>query len=488
VTEGRLRAGVHARRSINREDGVSASVQRQMRAGRELADRLGAEVVKVYDEDDTSAFKKRVVVLPDGRSVRRNVRPTWQQILTDLYEGEIELLIEYDLDRSMREPRDLEDLIEIVEGKGRRVESVTGSLRLRNDAEITMARIGVAVANKSSRDTARRVRAAAADRAVNGRHHGGVRAFGYTADGKGLVPAEADALRDAYGKVLAGVSLGEITRDLQRRGVPTVKGAPWSTRAVRDALLRPRNYGARVYRDERCRVGPHDHAIVGMGSPALAIIDEDTWRAVHAILTDEGRKMATGNSAAYLLSGIARCGGCGETVVSGGVRAEKSGARRRVYRCRHGGHVTIRGDWVDQFVSEVVIERLGRPDAADLFADDERPDAAELRDQARALRVRIDETRAAFEDLRVPVAQTKATMERLTARLAEVEAALAQTSRAPVLADLVSAEDVRAVWGRLPLARQRAVVDVLMTLTLRPGGVGRKYFDPERVEVMWKAS
>jgi site-specific DNA recombinase len=476
VADTKIRAGIHARRSLNREEGTSASVQRQIRAGRELADRLGAAVVKIYDEDDTSAFAKRLVMLPDGRRVRRNVRPTWQQILRDLYEGDIELLIEYDLDRSMREPRDLEDLIEIVEGKGRRVESVTGSLRLRNDAEITMARIGVAVANKASRDTARRVRDAVVDRAMNGGNHGGIRAFGYTKDGKSLVLSEAAELRAAYDKILTGVPLGVIARDLRERNVPTVTGAPWQPGTLRDALLRPRNYGANV----------HKGVVVNVGKrPAL--VTEDVWHAVRAILTDPARKTSTGTSAAYLLSGVAVCV-CGTPVTSGGVKSAKSGATRRIYRCRNGSHVSIRGDWVDEFVSEVVIERLSRPDAAGVLVDDERPDAAELREQARALRVRIDDTAAAFEDLAVPVSQTKVTMERLTARLAEVEAALAHTSRAPVLVDLVTAADVRAAWGRLPLARRRAVVDVLMTVTLLPGGAGRREFDPGRVKIMWKTS
>jgi hypothetical protein len=69
-----------------------------------------------------------------------------------------------------------------------------------------------------------------------------------------------------------------------------------------------------------------------------------------------------------------------------------------------------------------------------LLADRDRPDAVELREQAHALRVRIEETRRAFEDLDVPVADTRATLARLTARLAEVEAA-----RASALTDLRTA-------------------------------------------------
>ncbi len=73
--------------------------------------------------------------------------------------GPADGLIAADLDRTARDPRDLEDLIDVVESKVPRipVESVSGSLKLANDADITMARVMVAVANKSSRDTSRRV-------------------------------------------------------------------------------------------------------------------------------------------------------------------------------------------------------------------------------------------------------------------------------------------------------------------------------------------
>src|ERR1019366_2600484 len=109
-------------------------------------------------ENDTSAFKRKMITLPDGRRELRTVRPGFRQALAMLADGRADGLMAYDLDRAVRDPRDLEDLIDVVEGAVPRipVESVTGSLRLANDSDITMARVMVAVANKASRDTARR--------------------------------------------------------------------------------------------------------------------------------------------------------------------------------------------------------------------------------------------------------------------------------------------------------------------------------------------
>jgi DNA invertase Pin-like site-specific DNA recombinase len=457
----KLRAGIHARRSINRNGEQSASVARQIKAGRELAKRLRADVVKVYDEDDTSAFAKRLVTLPDGRRVRRNVRPRWQEILADLYHGRIDLLIEYDLDRSMREPRDLEDLLEIIEQTGRAVESVTGSLRLRNDAEITMARIGVAVANKASRDTSRRVREATADRAAKGLNHGGKRCFGYTSDGYQLVDAEAAEVRAIYDRFLAGVPLGAITRDLNQRGVPTITGKPWIPSTIRGILSRARYTGLVVHRGE---------ILTDVTGQWPTIVDEATWRRSVRLLRDPARRTSTGNRAEALLSGIARCAVCGESLMS---RGGKAGRTYRLYRCRPGC-VGRRRDWVDEYVARVIVERLSRADAAGLLAQgDETPDRRALQIETATIRGRIEDAAALLADTGLPIAGIRDSIGKLTTRLHEIEGQLETNGDDPVLAGLVDAGDVRATWDGLGLDRQRAVVRKLADVRLHPGGGGR---------------
>ena len=64
----------------------------------------------------------------------RTYRPKLRHALDLLAKGENDGFIPLDLDRAFRDPRDLEDLIDIAEEYGVPVESVTGSLRLGNDA------------------------------------------------------------------------------------------------------------------------------------------------------------------------------------------------------------------------------------------------------------------------------------------------------------------------------------------------------------------
>jgi len=69
---------------------------------------------------------------------------------------------------------------------------------------------------------------------------------------------------------------------------------------------------------------------------------------------------------------------------------------------------------------------------------------------------------------------------------ADIERRQAETTRAPVLADLVTASDLGAAWDALSLAKRRAVVDVLITVTILPTGRGGRAFKPESVRIEWK--
>jgi site-specific DNA recombinase len=131
---------------------------------REYVERRSGVYVYTYEEPDTSAYKRRRVMLPDGRHVYRVIRPVFEGALDDLKRGEtpdgqrLDGLIVYDIDRLTRDNRHLEDAIEVVQHFSRPIIDITGTLDLLTDNGRTVARIVVATANKQSADTARRQR------------------------------------------------------------------------------------------------------------------------------------------------------------------------------------------------------------------------------------------------------------------------------------------------------------------------------------------
>lgn len=457
--------GVTYRRISADREGRELGIVRQADDLDRLAQRLGVTLVGDYVDNDLGASTRS-----------RKPRPDYQRMLSDARAGRFDVVLSYTSGRLTRRPREHEDLIELAEAHGIRFQYVASpDFDLNTSAGRRVARILAANDAGESEDISERVKRAAEQRARAGLNHGGLRAFGFAPGGLRQVPKEAAVIRKLAHDLLAGVPLGALTRSLNDRGIRTVTGKPWQPGTVRGLLLRPRNAGLAEWHGE----------IVGKGQ-WKAIISEDQHHAIVALVRDPSRRTSTGNRAAYLLSGIARCATCDCSITSGGV---KSGGNptRKIYTCRRNRCVGRRLDWIDQYVSEVVIERLSRPDARELLAPQQAsPDLAAARTEGAALRVRLDELADAFAAGEVTRAQLKRGTSQITDRLDELDALQAHVSRVPVLGDLVGSKDVRRTWNGLNLDRRRAVVQALMQVRIHPGGGGAKEFDHTKVEIVWQ--
>jgi len=474
-------------------DGDERGVSDQLADCQRLADRLGWSVGPAVThhliENDTSAFKRKRIALPDGRSELRTVRPRFREALAMLADGRADGLVVYDLDRTARDPRDLEDLIDAIEASRPRipVESVTGTLRLDGDGDITMARVLLAVANKASRDTARRVARARLRQAGAGQHGGGKRPYGYEADGVRVREAEAAEVRRAADAVLAGVSLNQITASLRERGVPSATGAAWTPITMRGILLRPRNAGLRVHRPSdsgrRGREYGDDEIVGPAGWPA--ILPEENWRAVRAILTDPARDNRAGSTPRWLGSRIFECGLCGDTLVVMGGGGARGYPR---YTCvGPPSHLARAAIPVDELVAETLIARLERPDAAGLIPDAGHGiDLAGLRRDAASLRELLDEQARLHARGLIDARQLTAGSAELRGRLQQAEADLAGAAATSPVAGIAGRADARRVWDGLDLGRRRALVRALAEVTIHPARPGRG-FKPESVDIRWRS-
>lgn len=204
--------------------GVARQVQDTIRH----AGRMGWPVGMILVENDTSAFKRRKIKLPNGESQLRTVRPKFRRALELLSKGTYRRFMTYHLDRTVRDPRDLEDLIDVVEGSRPRivVASCTGSLRMANDSDITSARIHCAIANQASRDASRRVSRKRREKAEEGQFAGGCRAFGFEPDGITHRPREAKHIAHYTAVALAyTVAASENTSDFGSGCPRTTSGA-----------------------------------------------------------------------------------------------------------------------------------------------------------------------------------------------------------------------------------------------------------------------
>jgi len=465
------RAILLVRISDDRE-GEGLGVGRQEQDGRARADQLGWTIAEVIVENDTSAFKRRRIRLPDGSTALRVVRPGLRRSLDLLATGERDGLLAYDLDRYTRDPRDLEDLIDVVEQRRIPVTSVTGSLRLDNDADITMARVMVAVANKSSRDTSRRVSRKHEELAEKGKPSGGGRrAFGYDADGMTVRPAEAEAIKEMARLLLEGSSLYDVVAHLEEDGIAPAYAERWATASVRTILGGPRVTGLRVFRGE----------IVGEAAWP-AILDRDTWDQVQVRLRERHSLGAKGNKLVRWLTGLLQCGRCGHELIGW---TSSDGPRYWCATPRGGcGQIAIHAVHAEEEVERQFLEYMSNRKVIELL----RKGFAAAPAEVSSARAELSQDQQQLKELAGMWARREVTFAEYTEarriiadRIKESEmvvtASLPRTVRS-----LLESGDVARAWRELePPDRREAVRAVLPGYTVVPQGPGLKVFDPNRL-------
>jgi hypothetical protein len=465
-------------------------------------------------ENDTSAYKRVMCVMPYGRRERRPKRPRYWEALAMLNDSRADGLIAIDLDRAVRDPRDLEDLIDVCELRGVLAESVTGTLRLATTSDRAMARMLVAVANKSSADTARRVQDRKQKNTLAAKKVGGPRRFGWEPgnlelrswhwpgfdvpprqgedgweSGEPVLGSEAAEVRAMADQVLHRVSLRQISMDLRNRGVPTTQGGQWDPTAVRLILLHPAIMGRLTYRPahpagvprtNKARLYTEDQ--IKGPAPWPPIVSESEYWSIRSLLGDEKRRTSPGNTPRWLLSVLARCGACNGFAT---VTNDRHGIP--VYRCRTCSAPPRRPvELADAYVTMVITKRLARADAADLVPRRvPSRDTRELERERGALKARktslarmhalgqIDD-----DDLAEGLAVIR---ERLTA----IERQLDTGPRSP-LESIAGQPGAEKIWAGMPLGLKREILRAAMSITFIPGPHAVT-FDPASIAIEWKA-
>ncbi|MFD1716727.1 recombinase family protein [Georgenia deserti] len=441
------RAAIYARISKDRT-GAGLGVARQEEDCRELAERLGWDVVAVHTDNDISAYSGKP-------------RPGYSHLLDDLRAGRANAVIAWHADRLHRSPRELEEYIDVCEPRGIVTHTVkAGDIDLSTSTGRAMARTLGAWARQESEQKAERIRRQKRQALETGKYRGGGRPFGFESDGMTVREDEAACLREASSALLNGRSLASIVRDWNTRGVRTSTGGTWRMDNVRRVLTRARNAG----------LIEHEREIVG---PAAwpAIVDEDTWRAVVALLRDPSRLTNRVRSAPrWLGSGIYICGECGDIC-----RVVKSSKNRRAYTCASSrSHISRLQEPVDDLVRLTIAERLAREDVADLLASEPDPGPlAAARERAQALAIREDEAAEMFATGAITAAQLATLSAKLRSEREAAEREIAAASEQLQLGWLKAAPDPVEAFLTADLDAQRAALDALMRVTILKAPRGR---------------
>jgi len=296
-------------------------VTRQESACREYAVERGLTIVATESDNDISAFR--------GRR-----RPGWESLLSRVEKGEIDGILVWHTDRLYRRMADLVTLVQTVKERKIQIYSVkAGDVDLSTANGILNAEIMGAVAGHEVRHKSERQIAKAKELAQSGAWSGNRPPLGYRrhpTDKHALVihEAEADMLRQARRRILAGHGVTDTTRWAKEllEGSDTLRKTLTPTN-FRNIMLSPTIAGYRVHvpqaeRDDWDRrrsegrslptdytYGPQ-HKFPGKWD---AIFTEEEWQSISAFLTKPDR-VNPGRAPKSLLSGVLTCHLCGSVL------------------------------------------------------------------------------------------------------------------------------------------------------------------------------
>lgn len=465
-------AGIYCRLSVS-PDGSLEKVERQEADCRKLAKRLGWTVRQVYPDNSRSAWQ------------RNRKRPQWEQMLSDIKAGLLDGILVYHGDRLIRQPWDLELLLQLADDRRLPLASPQGTRDLGNEDDRFILRVEAAQACRSSADTSRRVKRGIEARAEKGGSGAGSnRPFGYGRptgkEGRTGRPlydltkqnrTEARILKEAVKRLLAGESQGGVLVWLNSVST-TTNGNPWKASTLRFLLQSPRIAG----------LVEHNGALY----PAKwkGIISRDDWEDVKALLKRNSDEYGyAGRERTYLLSsGIADCGSCG------GPFATKPSGRgdSRLYYCKNPAcpkPVSRNVRHLDEYVTGRTLRRLNEPAfLAAIHADTEQPGiGAEI----AALERRKAADEAVLEDLAnhsgVNTALLVKGLASYDRKIQQLRTQLQATTDQRLLARMAGL--TRAQWDAEPIDVRAATVKALFRVVVLPTGRTGPGFDPSGVRM-----
>lgn len=462
-----MRVAIYLRQSQDRT-GEQLGIDRQREDCLKLIAARGWTLAAEFIDNDVSATS-------------RKPRPQFNAMMRGVDAGEFNVIVTRHMDRLLRRLAELEMVLERCQKAKTTIVTAADGVDTGTDGGRLVARLLSSVAQGEVERKSARQRSAVAQAAKQGRWVGGRRAFGFDDDGVTVREDEAALIKQGYAEALAGESLAQIAKHWNEAGAITPQGNPWKRHAIRDVLTNPRYAGLRRHRPQEDRAAIRQNPELGIVGQANwpAIVDESTWRATARTLCDP-KRYRPANGGKGLLTGVAVCAVCGETLHRG------AGSRGRpMYRCRSGRHVSRKSEPIDEFVTGVVLTFLKSRKAKKVWTV-KRPDAGRLMAEADVLRRELDAIDEDRMARRIDRARWRTMNERITAQLADIEAQMASAGRSSALGRLVSSTDVEATWEELSTAERRGVIAAVMVPAVELVGAGVRTFKPEQVSIRWK--
>lgn len=329
------------------------SIAGQLRDCHAFAQRNGYRIVKEYTDSAMTATSDR--------------RPSFQRMVADSKKKTFEAVIVWKLDRFARDRYDAAIYRKKLKDNGVRLVSAMENI-MDSPEGIILEGMLEAMAEYYSANLSENVKRGTYDSALQ-RKALGTLPLGYRRGSAGkfeIVPDEADIVRRIFREYIAGKPRADIVADLNRQGLRTRRGEPFSKNSIYTILRNEKYTGMYRFKDIEDPEG------------IPPIIDRKTFEETQKRMKEKSftKKRADIKAEPYHLAGRLFCGLCGRPMTGESAKSH-TGKVFKYYSCvgKKSHECTksrIRKEWIEQAVIRLVNDRILTDEMIERFVEEYR--------------------------------------------------------------------------------------------------------------------
>ena len=365
------------------------SIEGQLRECKEYAAHNEITIIRTYID---RAF-----------SAKTDNRPQFQQMIHDSNTHLFDTVLVWKLDRFSRNRYDSAYYKRILKNNKVHIISVTEPISSTPEG-IMLESLLEGMAEYYSAELAEKVARGLKENALKAKFNGGPVPLGYRIDENQhyqIDPVMAPIVQEAFRRYADGEGMKALCEELNRRGIRTGRGRPFTKCSFQNMLKNRRYLGEYRYKD-----------IIAEGA-IPAIIDPVTFARVQK--RSKENKIVSARTRVndpFILTPKVFCGKCG-AIVAGDSGTSHTGVTHYYYKCgnrkrRSSPHCdlkAVRKEWLEQMVTHVAIHYILQESIMNTIADmavayqaEDNPRLPTLRAQLRDVNKRIGNLVSAIEE------------------------------------------------------------------------------------------
>ncbi len=357
-----MNAAIYARYSSDnqREESIDA----QIRAIKEYADKNGIIITKVYTDE--------------ARSATTDNRPKFLEMIKDSEYGLFDAVIVHKLDRFSRDRYDSAHYKRILKKNNVRLISVLEHLD-DSPESIILESVLQGMAEYYSKNLAREVMKGMKETALQCKHTGGLPPLGYDVDPETkkyiINEQEAKSVKLIFEMYSEGHGYNTIVDRLNLLGYKTKIGRSFGKNSISEILRNEKYIGTFIFnkapksfngkRNSHRTKSPEEIIKIENGLPA--IISKDIFDKVQKRMLNNKRNATNKAKEVYLLSGKMLCACCGASMVGHTSYSGRNKAKYSTYNCsaryrtKQCGMKNIQKNFVEELVLNEIKNKILNP-------------------------------------------------------------------------------------------------------------------------------